>query len=186
VIVILRWVGLLNAAVWFGASLVFTFVIAPAFFSPEMRQILGEQGASYVYSGRLAAVVQARYFVLQHWCGAIAILHFLAEWVYLGKPMQKISLGLLLGMFSLGLIGGLWMQPKIAGLHRAKYSVQSSPDQKAQAAKSLKAWHGSAAIANLLVLGALAVYFARINQSGNGTRFVSATKFTPGAGQFRG
>jgi hypothetical protein len=188
VIVILRWVGLLNAAVWFGASLVFTFVIAPAFFSPDLRQILGEQGTNYVYSGRLAAVVQARYFVLQHWCGAIAILHFLAEWVYLGKPMQKLSIGLLLSMFGLGLIGDLWMQPKIMELHRAKYSLQSSPDQKAQAAKSLRAWHGSAALTNLLVLGALAAYFVRINQSDsdNGTRFVRANTFSPGPGNFRG
>lgn len=150
-----------------------------------MRQILGEQGANYVHSGRLAAVVQARYFVLQYWCGAIAILHFLAEWVYLGKPMQKLTVGLLLGLFSVALIGGLWMQPKIIEFHRAKYSIQSSPEQKAQAARSLKAWHGSAAITNLLALGALAVYFVRINHLSNGTRF-SPNKFTPGAGKFRG
>jgi hypothetical protein len=186
VIAFLRWIGLVNAAVWFGASLLFTFVIAPAFFSPEMRQILGEQGANYVHSGRLAAVVQARFFVLQHWCGAIAILHFLAEWVYLGKPMQKLTLGLLLGLFGLGLIGGLALQPKIIELHRVKYSLSSNAEQKAQATHSLKAWHGSASVANLLVLSALAVYFVRLNQSSDGTRFVSSNKFAPPAGKFRG
>ncbi len=186
-IVLLRWIGLLNAALWFGASLFFTFVIAPAFFSPDMAQILGEQPGHHVHSGRLAAVAQARFFVLQHWCGAIALLHFLAEWVYLGKPMQKLTLGLLLGMFSLGLIGGLWLQPKIMELHRAKYSLQSTPQQKEQAGTSLKVWHASAASANLLVLAALAVYFVRVNQSGNGARFVSANKFAPpGSGKFRG
>ena len=38
---VLRFIGVMNAALWFGAALFFTFAIAPAFSSPEMKRLLG-------------------------------------------------------------------------------------------------------------------------------------------------
>src|SRR3954454_3078253 len=37
---ILRFIGLLNAAVWLGAMTLFTAIIGPALFGPEVRQVL--------------------------------------------------------------------------------------------------------------------------------------------------
>lgn len=164
----------MNAAVWFGASLFFTFGVAPAFFTPEMKQILGE-----VYNGVVAQMVLERYFILQYWCGGIALAHLLAEWVYLGKPLHRLTVGLLLGLFAASLLGGLWLQPKLKKLHQIKYgrSELSTPAQKAQAGKSFSAWHGTASVINLLALGGLAVYAWRVTSPGQGPRFISANKF---------
>src|SRR5438552_14019076 len=127
----LRLIGLLNVAVWFGAVIFFTFGVAPAFFSPEMKTLLGEQ--SYpAFSGRLAMVVVSRYFLLHYWCGSIALLHQLAERFYLGKPLQKLNFGLLIGLCSLSLLGGLGLQPHLRKLHEIKYGRSNfySAEQK--------------------------------------------------------
>ena len=87
---ILRLAGLLNAAVWFGGAMFFTWVAAPAVFSPEMKDLLGPKNYPY-YSGAVAQIVVARYFVLQYVCGAIALLHLFFEWMFLGKAVQKFS-----------------------------------------------------------------------------------------------
>lgn len=164
----------MNAAVWFGASIFFTFGVAPAFFTPEMKRIFGE-----IYTGVIAQMVLDRYFALQYWCGAIALAHLLAEWVYLGKPLQRLTVGLLLGIFSVSLLGGLWLQPKLKRLHQIKYGRNElyTAAQKAQAAKSFSAWHGVASVINLFALGGLTVYAWRVTNPGNGPRFVSANKF---------
>src|SRR5262245_17853222 len=106
----------MNATVWFGAALFFSFGIAPAFFTPEMKKLLGD-----IYAGLVAEMVFERYFALHYICGAIAVIHQLAEWVYLGKPLQRLTFGLLAGVLMLSLVGGVWIQPKLRELHRIKY-----------------------------------------------------------------
>src|SRR5436190_8946410 len=107
VIAFLRFIGIVNAAVWFGAALFFSFGIAPAFFTPEMKRLFGD-----FYCGLIAQAVLERYFVLHYCCGALALVHQLAEWVYLGKALQRFTFGLLLAILTLSLTGGLWFQPK--------------------------------------------------------------------------
>ena len=164
----------MNAAVWLGAGVFFTFGVGPAFFTPEMKQLLGP-----AYPGLIAQMVMERYFALQYWCGSIAIVHLLAEWVYLGKALHRITLGAILTAFCLGLIGGVWFQPKIKRLHQVKYGRVElyTPAQKTQAAKSLGVWHGTSMIGNYLALAALAVSFWRLANPANGPRFVPANKF---------
>src|SRR2546426_7476892 len=38
-----------------------------------------------------------------------------------GKPLQRLTLWLLLGIFWFGLVGGFIIQPKLQGLHRVMY-----------------------------------------------------------------
>src|SRR5947208_12848749 len=99
--------GIMNAAVWFGAALFFTFGIAPAFFSPEMKRLLGD-----IYSGLVAQLVLERYFVLHYCCGGIALLHQLAEWVYLGKRLHRFTFGLLVIVLLLAICGGAALAPR--------------------------------------------------------------------------
>ena len=51
-----------------------------------------------------------RYFVLHYCCGGLALLHQLAEWVYLGKAMQRFTFGLLMAILSISLLGGFWLK----------------------------------------------------------------------------
>src|SRR5687768_17897311 len=124
----------MNAAVWFGGSLFMMVGVAPAVFTPEMKK-LGEW-----WTGFIAFHLFDRYFALQYWCGGIAIAHVFAEWVYLGKPLYRLSLGLVLGVFCLGLAGGLVVQPRLKQLHGIKYAAKEDA-QRTAAARSLQIWH---------------------------------------------
>ena len=174
-IVLLRLIGILNVAVWFGAGVFFTVGVAPALFSAETKALL--QQSYDVLSGRLAMLVVSRYFLLHYWCGSIALLHQLAERFYLGKPLQRLTFGVLIGLCTLSLLGGLWLQPSIRKLHEIKYGRSDvySPAQKALAIKAFPFWHGASRILNVLVLGGLGFYLWRMANPGNGPRFTPTT-----------
>ena len=170
-IAFLRFSGVLNAAVWFGAAMFFTFGIAPAFFSTEMKNLF--QQNFDLYSGLVAQIVLERYFVLHYCCGAIALIHQLAEWVYLGKALQRLTFGLLLSILVLNLTGGVWLKPKLTELHRIKYAQKSSPTQREEAGKAFRSWHGVSQMMNLAVLAGLGFFAWRIAMPPNGPRFVT-------------
>jgi hypothetical protein len=170
-------VGILNAAVWFGASVFFTFAAGLAPFSQEMRNLLGPSNFPY-FSGAIAQILIARYFYFQLGCAIIAILHLLAERLYLGKYPQKLQVGLLIGLSSAALVGGYGLQPRLKALHAAKYGVNTRPEIREAADRSFKAWHGVSQVVNLMMVGGLAVYLWRAANPSDTTRFVSAVKFT--------
>jgi hypothetical protein len=178
VIVLLRWIGVMNAAVWLGATVVFGFVALPAVFSDELKHLLGDP-----YVGLVAQKLVARYFVLQCWCAVIALAHLLAEWVYLGRRLHRVTLGIVLALLTLGLVGGLWLQPKMNTLHRIKYSsefyrreVYSAAD-RAAAARAFRSWHIVARVADLLGLVGLIYYTWRVVNPSDETRFLAPAKF---------
>lgn len=169
---LLRFVGLLNAAIWLGAAISFTFALGPAFFSNEMKAILPAP-----YNGAAAQIVIKRYFILLYCCGGIALLHLCLEKLYSGKNFERLTSGALALAISLGLLGGIWLQPKLRDLHLKKYSPRFSQEVRAQADRSFKSWHGVSQTMNLLIIGGLLIYFWRSSAPANTTRFVSANKF---------
>jgi hypothetical protein len=178
VIAFLRFISIYNAAIWFGSALFLAVAAAPAIFSGDMKRLFGQ-----AYVGLMAQNVVGAYFVLQYWCGAVALLHQLAEWVYLGKRLHRVTFGLLITLFCLGLISGLWLQPKLKAWHRIKYSTELyhqelyPEDHKDRAAMLFRVWHGVSQGVNLLTIGGLAFYLWRMTMLSEGPRFVPATKF---------
>jgi len=166
VIGFLRFVGVANAAVWFGASIFFTFSVGPAFFSEKMVNLLTRP-----YAGAAAQIIIERYFLVQQVCGALALLHLVAEWLYMGKPLQRLTLWLLLGVSALGLMGGYSLQPKLRGFHRTIYAPSSTPQQIDQARQSFKLWHATSQALNLAVLCGVAVYLWRVSTPASGYRY---------------
>jgi len=144
-------------------------------FSPEMKDLLGPKNAPY-FSGAIAQILIARYFHLQLACGAVAILHLVGEWVYLGKTPRGPSLALLMGLVLIELVGGNVLQPKLKVLHKAKY-FNASPLVRESADHSFKIWHGVSQAINLLMLAGLATYVWRVANPADHARFVSTTKF---------
>jgi hypothetical protein len=173
VIGFLRFVGVANAAVWFGASIFFTFGVAPAFFSEPMLRLFGGANLELgrAYAGEAAQIIIARYFNLHLVCGILALLHLGAEWVYMGKPLQRLTLWLLLGIFTLGLAGGCVIQPKLRGFHRRMVDRSAAPQQSAEARHSFNAWHGASQVLNLAVLAGITVYLWRATTPGSGYRY---------------
>ena len=146
---------MINAGVWLGSLVFFTFVAGPAFFSPALKELLQHA----YFPGAAAQVLLARYFHAQYVCAAIALLHLAAERLYSGKPIQRFHSILLLSLACLSLVSGLWMQPRLKELHRVKYRTTSTPVERLEAAKSFALWHGVSQGTNLIAIAGVLVYF---------------------------
>jgi Domain of unknown function (DUF4149) len=169
VISLLRFVGILNAAVWCGSA-IFLTVGLPAVFSPELKRLLTAPGVGFA-----AQAIIARFFLLQYCCGAIALAHLLGEWMYCGRPVRRFNLTLVLALLALALAGGLWAQPKMRTLHEIKY-FGKSPQQQAQAAKEFAAWHATSESFNLLVITGLIIYLWRVSAPSESQRLSGFSK----------
>jgi hypothetical protein len=168
----IRFVGVVNIAVWFGAAVFFTVVAGPAFFSAEMLSFLPKP-----YAGRAAEVIIERYLLLQQWCGAIALLHILVEYLYSGRQVDRWSLGLLSAMFVLALIGSFSLQPHMHELQRIMYATTTSVAQQAAAKSRFGLLHGAAYLVNLLMICGLVHYLWKVTRSVQPLRFGSSDKF---------
>ena len=114
------------------------------------------------YAGAAVQIILERYFLLHLVCGLIALSHLLAEFLYMGKPLQRLTLYLLLGVFSLGILGGYWLQPKLQQLHREMYSKTSTPDQVQKATGSFRTWHATSQVLNLIIIAGVLTYLWRV------------------------
>jgi len=162
-------VGIVNAAIWCGSAVFLVFAL-PAVFSREMKRLLTPAGVGFA-----AESIVARYFILQYWCGGIALAHLLAEWFYCGRRLWRLNLGVVIAVLSLGVIGGLWAQPRMRALHIAKYYGRTI-EQQTQAAKEFAAWHAVSESVNLLVIGGLVWYLWRVTKEEEQPRFVNFSK----------
>ena len=154
--VLLRFVGLVNAAVWLGSAVFLTFAAGPAVFSPQMAEVLPRY-----HAGRVAQILLSRYFILQYVCSGIAVLHLLAEWLYAGRKPGRFDVTLVSVLLGCALLGGIWLQPKMKQLHVVKYATNTSLVQKEAATRSFGLWHGVSQSFNLVLLGGILAYFWR-------------------------
>jgi hypothetical protein len=164
----LRYLGVLNAALWLGAA-VFLIIGLPALFSDELKNYLvPPKGPTII--GLAAQLVLARFFILQYCCGAVGLAHLALEWLYCGKPLLQRNLAILAVLIGLSLAGGLWMQPKLKNLHQQMYSAATKPAQD-EAKLAFKAWHGASECGNLVMIGGLLIYLWRLSRPAGQARF---------------
>jgi hypothetical protein len=177
VLIALRIVGIFNAALWLGSALFFTFGVAPGIFSPEMKRIFAPPGGPMgdYYLGVIAQHLIGRFFTVNLICGLIALAHFFGEIIYAGRPFNRLTFGLIVGILGLGLVAGTVFSPKIKALHQAKY--RGPVEQRAAAAQQLSRLHAVSMSGNLLSLIALILYTWRASNPADPLRFVGAQKF---------
>ena len=175
----LRFIGVMNAAIWFGSA-VFILIAAQVFFSEDVRSTpLGR-----FWPGVMVSFVFQRFFLVQCVCGIIAIAHQLAEWVYLGRGMQRWLLALLGVLLLVGLIEGLAIQPRIRAMNLTRHSLNEkyaphrfTPAEIARAQAGFTTWHRVSFIIGITATVALGVFFWKIVNPGDNARFVRSTKF---------
>jgi hypothetical protein len=170
VFVVLRIIGIFNAAIWLGSTVFFTFGVARGVFSPEMEKVLTRE-----YMGYVGQVLIGRYFTVSLVCCLIAIGHFFAEMVYAGKRFRRLTFGLLIGMLALGMLGNYVFRPRIKVLHHEKY--RGTAEQRLHAEQQLPRLHAVSVSANLLVLAALFFYTWQVTNPSDPMRFVGTSKF---------
>ena len=163
--------GIVNAAVWFGAAIFFTAVVAPAVFSPETAALFGgNPETSRFYAGGVALILFERYFTLQVVCGTVALVHLLLERMYLGRKIAMWVRVLVMALLVLSLVGDYWVQPKMHDLRHSMYAAPT-PALREQARRAFGAWHGVAQTVNLIALGGLLVYLLRASRSAEPGRY---------------
>lgn len=174
VIALLRFLGLLNAAVWFGAAFFFLFVVDPAVNgSTAMKELLGPKSFPY-FSGAISQVIATRFFSLFLICAILAMLHTGAEWLYFGKYPRRVWLTLIFGLFLGGLVQVYGIQPRLKGLLLVQYSPNSRPELREPAGRSSRAWHALSTGINLALLGGVGIYLWRVANPPDEMRFVPA------------
>jgi hypothetical protein len=172
----------LNAALWFGATLFFTFAVGPAFFTPQTLALFGvsqNEAIARFYAGSMAQIVMERYFILQYICGGIALLHLLADWLYTGRRVHPLQKYVVWGLCGLILIGGIILQPALHKYHRIQYGlgVRVTVQQVEQARHSFRTLHGISMVMNLFVVGGTLFYFCKMLPGESGPRFLSRSKY---------
>jgi len=176
VIGFLRFVGILNAAIWFGASFYFTVGVAPVSSAADLQKLLSPQNYPY-FGGAIAQIFLTRYFRLHIICSIIALLHLMAEWIYLGRYPQRLRLGLLLTLFVVSLFSAYWLLPSIKEKHLIRYRTNTLAVNREAASRSFRAWQMISEAINLFLLGGAGVYFWGVTNPPDPARFASSAKF---------
>jgi hypothetical protein len=125
----------------------------------------------------MANLVTTRLFHLQLVCAVVAVLHLMAEWLYLGKVPHRLWRGVLMGVIAAILINGAVLQPTLVRLHGIRYSPESTMEQRDAATRSYGTWGAVQRAINMLVLAGLAGWFWRVVTPQDPARFASAVKF---------
>jgi uncharacterized membrane protein YjgN (DUF898 family) len=157
---VLRIVGLLNVAVWLGASVFFTLAVGPAFFSESMLRLLGRP-----HAGAAAQLVLERYFIMHQICAGVALLHLVGEGVYLGRMIHRWTLGLLLVLLGFSLVAGYIIQPQLRSLHLTMYRPGLAVEEQETAGRSFRILHGVSQLINLAMLAGVLVYVVRLTKA---------------------
>ena len=160
----IRCFGLLNAAVWFGSGIFFTFAVAPAVFSHDMQGLLGGNNYPY-FSGAIAQIIFRRFFFnIQLTCAILAMVHVLCERLYFGRWPEGWRIPLLVFLVIMTFLGGFLVRPKLEKLHTIKYAANSTPAMREAAQHSFGAWHGASQLSNVFVLVGLGIYVCKVSR----------------------
>ncbi len=138
-----------------------------------MTRLLGRP-----HAGAAAQILVYRYFIMQLWCASIALAHLIAEWLYSGRPLQRLTLLLLMSLFMVNLLGAYVIHPKLKELHLKKYSPQTTLEVKNSATRSFRILHATSSLLNLLVISGVLVYLWQVTKPVNTARFTSVNRFT--------
>jgi hypothetical protein len=178
VIGLLRFVGLLNAALWFGTIAFQVFLTEPVTGSAAMQQLLGPKSFPY-FSAAIAQVISSRCYILFLVCSLVALLHIGAEWLYFGKHPTRASLLLVFCLFIGGLIQSRSLEPRLRTLLIEQHNPSIHSTQREHAAAAFRMWHGVSIALNLFVLAGLYQYLWRVANPPEQMRFVGATTQSP-------
>lgn len=168
----LRFFGILVAAVWLGAALLFPLLIGPAFGAPDLQRYLGQK-----YGGLTELLIWERYFLVLYWCGIFAVIHLLAEKIYTSKPVPRISLYLILSLLLLTWISDYWLLANMQHHYFISYAPRVSAAQVENARKAYGIWSAIFTFSNLLLLGGVIGHLWKIVNPTEAPRFVPRSKF---------
>lgn len=172
----LRFLALLNAAIWFGAVFFYVVGVTPGLSSHEVVVILSPRYFPY-FSTAIAQVVAQRCLYVELICGALALLLYVIEWLYTGRWVDRVGRALAAGVLVLALVDALALQPALRKWHQEAYGQRTQPERRKVVFNSFRAWQTVADVLNFFSAGGLGVLVWRVANPPSPTRFVSTTRF---------
>ena len=173
---LLKLAGVLTAAAWFGAVVLFTFGVSPALSSARIESLLGAKHFPY-FGGAIELVAAERYYGWLLAFGVISLVHLLAEKLYLGRKPGRFWLGSLLALFGTVVLLGFILHPRLNEAHLLRHAVNASPAQKQGAERTFRALSKVELALNLFLMTGVGVYLWRVANPPETTRFVTPGKF---------
>lgn len=171
-ITFLRFVGVMNAAVWLGGSAFQLLAVAPFFATPASRWLLGD-----LHAGGVGLMLWHRFYTLQYLCLGVSVLHHAAEWVYIGRPMARLNAILLGVILALSLLGDQTLQRAVTPAHWTRGNTHASPQDRARAERVYPLWTTAWEVTNGLLCALVLLNSWRTLTASHGPRFVTQTKF---------
>ena len=155
---IVQLVGTLNAAVWLGGAVFFTFFAGPVFFDSALEAVLPKPE-----DGVAARFLINRFTAFQLSCACIALITIAIGWRLEGGKFPRAQGLLLGGILLLIVLGMMGLAPKLNALHELKYAyyfgVKATKAQSEAAGKAFESLHGLSQVCNLVVLLGLVAQF---------------------------
>ena len=143
-------------------------------YSKETQVLL--QRSHLYLSGLLVQVLQSYSFHLSLVCGSVALLLLSTERLYLGRPVRKGSLTLLLTLILLVSWKGWWLQPQLKSNHVIRL-IGSNVAERQAAQRFYGTWESVGYGLDLFVIAGLTVYLWFVAHPPDSTRFLTAGKF---------
>jgi hypothetical protein len=147
----------------------------PVVGSRELTELLGPRNYPF-FSLAIGQLMTVRFFHVFLACSIVAVVHMIAEWLYLGKYPQRFWIILIFALCLGGVAQVLGFQPRLREMHRTRYALPR-PEQREAAGRSFRIWYTASQGITLLLICGSAVYFWRVANPADATRFVSTTKF---------
>ncbi|MDG2214738.1 MAG: DUF4149 domain-containing protein [Verrucomicrobiota bacterium] len=166
---VIQLIAALNAAIWLGGAVFFTFIAGPAVFSSELETILPKPE-----NGIAARFMISKFAAFQMACATLSVISLLLNWRFnLLGHLKHLTLLLFFILLFLGL-GVLFLTPKMDALFQLKYAdyfgLQPTSEEKESASKAFGQLHGISQVGNLLVLIGLLVNFILCWKNATGPR----------------
>jgi hypothetical protein len=153
----LKFIGITNAGIWLGVIVYHICVVGPVFGSDEMVRLLRSPHA--IASSLLE---EKRFYLTLITCNFIAIIHLIAEWLYMGRAMVSSTVTTLALLLLSGILSAGAIQPYRSQMHLTAY-VSEEEVQKRNATKDYQLWSGIQGVLNIAMLSGVGFYFFRVS-----------------------
>ena len=171
----LRFLGVFNAAVWFGAVVFYLFGVSVLLNSTEAQALFGADHSDF-FSRASQQIIQDRFYTIQWICAAVALVHIWTERWYLGRRTRRRWDGLLLGALILSLWGDNSLVSRLRQLHNGQHARDASPQLREASARSFRNWQRVATAMHLYLLFGAGACLWRAANPESGPRFLSTNK----------
>ena len=151
-----RYAGIFNAAILLGVVVFHAGCMMPGFSSDEMVRLLTQPYA--VASGLL---LDQGFYLLIVVCGFVAVLHYMIEWLYLGRTFPRLFTWVVFLVLALGLTGSSLILPSMEKLHVSAQLAQNL-GEKMDFQKSFQLWKGLRWVVEGLLLVSALFYFWQV------------------------